>query len=286
MTAPQAVLSSVQIPAAAVARLERVRGIARVAVHAEDGRTRLRQNYQSGSARVRFPRAVAGEPLEAVLLNTAGGVTGGDRLSYSVSVGDGAHGIATTQTAERVYRRLSDVAAIETHLRVDGAASLDWLPQETILFDRSALTRTLAADVAPTGRLLAIETIVLGRTAMEERATDIALVDSWRVRRGGTLVFADTLRLDGDAVAIMSTGATGNGAAAIATLVLVAPEAEAALDKARAALATAGGEGGASAWNGILVARLIAATAQTLRADLVRLIEALRGKPMPRVWNC
>lgn len=269
----------------ATPRLERARGTARVAMRADGAVTRLRQNYQAGSAKVRFPRVTGSGSLEAVLLNTAGGVTGGDHLSYSVTVDEGARGIATTQAAERIYRRSSGVARIDTTLSVGAGGTLEWLPQETILFDRSALARTLVADVAPTARLLAVETILLGRAAMGETARDVAVTDSWRVRRGGTLVFADTLRFDGDAAMTMAAAATGNGAAALATLVLVAPDAEAALDTARAALQETAGEGGASAWNGMLVARLIAPTGHALRADLVRLIEAIRGRQMPRVWN-
>jgi urease accessory protein len=257
-----------------------------VTIGAEGNVVRLRENYQSGSAKVRFPRTAPGLPMEAVLLNTAGGLTGGDRLSYSVTVEAGARGVATTQAAERIYRSAGGAAAIDTRLAVAADAGLDWLPQETILFDRSALTRTLAADVHPSARLLAVEAVVLGRTAMGESARDIFLSDSWRIRRGGALVFADGLRLDGDAVATMASGATGNGAIAIATLVLLAPDAGAQLDPARAALADAAGEGGASAWNGMLVARLIAPNSQILRADLMRLVATLRRQPMPRVWTC
>jgi len=266
--------------------MERARGSTRVSVRSAAGVTRLTENYQSGSAKVRFPRTASGTPLEAVLLNTAGGLTGGDQLDYSVTVEEEARGIATTQAAERIYRSASGVARIETRLAVHAAAALDWLPQETILFDRSALARTLVADVHPTARLLAVEAIVLGRTAMGETARSIALSDSWRIRRGGKLVFGDGIRLEGDAVAIMSSGATGNGAAALATLVLVTPDAEANLETARAALSAATGECGASAWNGMLVARLLAPTGHALRTDLIRLVEALRGQPMPRVWNC
>jgi urease accessory protein len=276
-------------PATAIAprqTLERARGAARISFAADGAATRLAENFQSGSAKARFLKPRAGEPPEVVLLNTAGGVTGGDHLTYAVSVGPGAQGIATTQAAERIYRRSDGVARIETTLAVAEGASLDWLPQETILFDRSALKRTLTADVHPTGRLLAVESIVLGRTAMGETIRSASIADSWRVRRGGRLAFADGLRFDGDSVAILAGGATGGGAVAIATLVLIAPDAEAAIDTARTALADAAGEAGASTWNGMLVARLTAPNGQALRADLVRLIEALRGVTMPGTWHC
>lgn len=266
--------------------MQRARGVVRVTIRADGSVTRLVENYQSGSAKTRFPRVKDSSPLEVVLVNSAGGVTGGDHLSYSVSAEAGAHGVVATQAAERIYRRSDGVARIETTLSVASGASLDWLPQETILFDRSALTRTLVADVNADARLLAVEAIVLGRTAMGETARSVEIADSWRIRRNGNLVFADGLRLNGDAVAIMAGGATGKGAAAIATLVLVAPDAETKLDAARQSIASPSGEAGISAWNGMLVARLIASTGQALRADLMRLIETLRGGTMPRVWQC
>jgi urease accessory protein len=265
--------------------LERARGRARLSFYNTLGETRLDEFYQSGSAKIRLPRVPAGAPKEAVFLNTAGGVTGGDHLAYEVAAEAGASVVVTTQAAERVYRRTSGTATIETGLAVGDGAELAWLPQETILFDNSALSRRLSADVAPTGSLLAVEAIILGRAAMGEVARSILVNDGWRVRRGGKLVFADGLRLDGDAEATMAGSATGKGATALATLLLVAADAEARIDAARDALAGAEGESGASAWNGMLVARLIAPTGQALRSDLIRLIERLRGAPMPRVWQ-
>jgi urease accessory protein len=233
-----------------------------------------------------LPRTASKAAKEAVLLNTAGGLTGGDHLVYSVSAGAGSHAVVSTQAAERIYRRLAGEARIETDLTVGAGARLDWLPQETILFDRSALSRRLVADIATGATLLAVESIVLGRRAMGETAPDALVSDSWRVRRGGKLAFADGLRLDGNTEAIMSGGATGGGATALATLLLVSPDAEALVDTARDVLAACRGDGGASAWNGLLVARLLAPGAEELRKDLIALVERLRGSPMPRVWNC
>ncbi len=269
-----------------IAALERARGIARLAVSATDGPTRLVENYQSGSAKIRFPRTAPGDPFAAVFINTAGGITGGDRFSWRVAVGQDAAATVASQAAERIYRRTSGDAMVETVLTMADGAALDWLPQETILFDRSSLKRTLTADLAPSARLIAVESIVLGRTAMGEAARDVTVRDSWRIRRGGRLVFADGLKLDGDTTTTLSGTATGGGARALATVVLVAPEAESAIDRARAALLDSAGEAGVSAWNGMLVARLIAGDGRALRADVTRLIEALRGRPMPRVWNC
>jgi urease accessory protein len=272
-------------PPSAPPLFERARGRARLSFYNAQGETRLDAFYQSGSAKIRLPRVPAGVPKEAVFLNTAGGVTGGDHLAYEVVAGAGAKMVVTTQAAERVYRRLAGTARVETSLTVEDGAELAWLPQETILFDNSALTRRLSAEVALSGSLLAAEAIVLGRTAMGETARNVLVNDGWRVRRGGRLVFADGLRLDGDAAAIMAGKATGSGATALATLLLVAPDAEAMIEAAHETLHDGQSEGGASAWNGMLVARLVAPSGQSLRADLIRLIERLRGARMPRVWQ-
>jgi urease accessory protein len=266
--------------------LERARGEVRIAIRAENGVSRPRTLYQSGSAKVRLPRVAAGEAPEAVLLNTAGGLTGGDRLAWRVDVEPGAGAVVTSQAAERIYRRSSGAAEIGTTLTVGAGARLDWLPQETILFDRSALSRRLEADLDGTANLLAVEAFVLGRAAMGESVRSTFVSDAWRIRRGGRLVFADVVRLDGDVARIVTGPATGGGAAAVASLVLVAPDAETKLGVAREALGAGSGESGASAWNGLLVARLVAPSGQALRADLIKLVEALRGTAMPRVWHC
>lgn len=267
-------------------RLERARGEARIAVDGNGAVPRLDRLYQSGSAKIRLPRIKRGAPIEAVLLNTAGGLTGGDRFTVSVDVGETGGAVATTQAAERIYRSAAGRAEVETRLNVGENARLDWLPQETILFDRSALSRRLSADLAATATLLAVEAIVLGRAARGERVTSTFLSDSWRIRRAGRLVFADTVRLEGDTTEVLAGTATGSGATAFATLLFAAPDAEERLSAVRDALEATPVEGGASAWNGILVARLVATSGQLLRAAVISLVHSLRGVPMPRVWYC
>jgi urease accessory protein len=258
--------------------------------------------YQEGSAKIRLPSPYPGASPEAVFINTAGGLTGGDRLAFSVSLEDAAHTTVTTQAAERIYRASThEPAHVDVRLSVGSGGRLDWLPQETILFDRSALARTLTIDLAADATLLAVEAFVFGRSAMGETVRSVALRDAWRVRRGGRLVFADGLRIDGDAEAILRGPATGGGAAACATLLYVAPDADARLEATRAALAHSHGKvgasvwgasawgasaWGASAWNGMLLARFLAPSGQALRRDLVAALGALRIDPLPRVWNC
>ena len=267
------------------APMQRARGVARLVVTAEAGRSRIGTMHQAGSSRFRLPRRPAGAPLEAVLLNTAGGMTGGDRFDTAISVGPGAEAIVTSQAAERIYRRASGTAEVTTHLAAAGDGRLSWLPQETIVFNRAALSRTLTADVDALATLLVLEAVVLGRTAMGERLTDIAMTDAWRIRRGGRLVFADTTRLEGDAVSVMNGPATGGGAVAFATMIVVAPDAGRHVEPLRAGLDGMAGEAGVSGLEGVTVVRLLAASGQALRALAVRAATIVRGTAMPRVWS-
>ena len=271
-------------------RLERARGRAEVGFARRDGVTRLERLFQEGQAKIRLPKVHGDEPATAVLINTAGGIAGGDRLNYAARFGAGTRALVTSQAAERVYRssptdgNLDGV--IETRLDVEAGARGEWLPQETILFDGAALSRRLEVEMASDASLLAVETIVFGRTAMGEEVRAARLVDRWRVRRGGRLVFADALRLDGDVQGVLSGSATGGGARAIATVLLVDASAEGRIDGVREVLSTARGEAGASAFDGLLVARLASADPTALRGDLVRLLLHIREAELPRVWSC
>lgn len=276
----------------------RARGRAAVSARLRDGASRVGRLEQQGSARCMLP-ATPGR-LEAVLLNTAGGVTGGDLFAWGAEAEAGAFLTVSTQAAERAYRaQTGETGRVDAALRVGPGARLDWLPQETILFDGADLARRYEVDMAADGRLLMVEQVALGRLAMGETAPRARLRDVWRVRRDGRTIFADALRLDGEAPAAALDGpGCWAGARAAATVLYVAPDAEDRLAAARAALGDAGRalngldadrpaapSGGASAWRGMLVARLLAPDACALRAALLPLIHALRDAAPPRVWR-
>jgi urease accessory protein len=276
------VFDTVSLESSAPGRLQRASGAGRIAVAAERGRTRLADLRQDGCAHIRLPRDASSADPTAILINTAGGLTGGDRLDWSAEAGPGAALSVTTQACEKIYRSLGDDAETQVSLKVGPGARLAWLPQETILFDGGRLHRRIEADVAPDGDLLIAEAVVLGRTAMGETVRTGALRDRWRIRRGGRLIFADDLRLTGDIAVRRAHAAVLAGVLTFATVLFVSPGAETRLDAARTAL---GESGGASAWDGKLVARLTAPDGLALRRRLIPLIEALSGRPLPRAWR-
>lgn len=264
-------------------RPPRTRGTGLVTVRRSGPHTRLADLYMDGSLKVLFPGRPA-PALEAVTLNTSGGLTGGDRLSFTAHAGPGAALVLSTQAAERAYASTDpEPARVETTLTAAEGAVLHWLPQETILFQDCALERRLRADLAPDARFLGLETLIFGRRAMGERLSRAHLHDRWDIRRDGRRLFADGLRLSGDVAARLASPFGARGAGAMATLVYAAPDAGAHLAEVRAMLPAP--SGAALPTEGLLVARLMAGDGHDLRAILVPLVERLSRAPVPKVWR-
>jgi urease accessory protein len=261
--------------------LQRAAGEARLHVRQQDGATRLDRLYQSGSAKVRFC-ASQDSGREAVLINTAGGLTGGDRFCWTVNLAAGARCSVVTQACEKIYRSTGEAARVGVKLTVEAGASLEWLPQETILFEGSNLARTFDIRVEPGGRLLAVEGVIIGRKAMGETAIQARLHDRWRVQWGERLIFADNLKLD-IAASTVGRPALLRNSKAFALILLLDYDAEARLGAVRDVL---GDIGGASAWDGKLVCRVAATDGLALRRILVAVMGILRGGVAPpRLWT-
>jgi len=248
-----------------------------------DGQTRLADLYQRDPCRVLFPDPEPGEPPQAVLVTTSGGVTDGDSLTMAIEVGPGAEAVVATQAAEKIYRaaRSAEHCRMEIAVTVGEGGMLDWLPQETIVFEGARLKRRTVADVAPGGALLACEMVVLGRAASGERFTGGLLLDSWSVRRSGKLVWTDALRLEGET----PLGAGFGTANALATVIGVWNEPQSRFEQARALLDEVSQvRAGVTLVNGIVVARLLGETT-AVRAAVFHFLARLRGCSLPRVWR-
>jgi urease accessory protein len=268
--------------AASVFAANRARGAVAFDVHLQEGVTRRGALHESGSLRVRFP-SPEGDGLSAVLVNTAGGIAGGDRFDVEIAVHEGARLTLTTAAAEKVYRSPAEASRLNIALKVGAGAHLAWLPQETILFDQARMSRSIDIDLAEDATLMLCEIVVFGRTAMGETVRHGSFVDRWRVRRGGRLVFAETVRLEGDIGEKLARPAVANGGAAIATA-LFFPGDNALLERVRELSDGFGGEVGLSSWNGFAMARFCAQDAARLRADMVAVLSRASHAPLPRLW--
>ena len=260
----------------------RARGAVKFDVKLQDGVTRRGVLHESGSLRVRFP-SPEGEGLSGVFVNTAGGIAGGDRFDIDITAGEGARLTLTTAAAEKVYRATGPAAALDIALKAEAGAHLAWLPQETILFDRARIARRIDIDLADDASLLLCEIVVFGRAAMGEKMLHGEFIDRWRLRRAGKLVFAETIRLDGDIGAKLSQPAIAKGGVAIGTALIV-PGDEAVVERIREASESFGGEVGISAWNGFAMARFCAQDAARLRADMMTVLGRASGVALPRLW--
>lgn len=269
---------------------QRVRARAAVSFIRRDGRTVLDGLAQQGSAKAILPRVHRPDP-EVVFLNTAGGLTGGDQIAFELDLAPGAQAVATSQTAERAYASLAETgpARMDVRLRLGAGARLDWLPQETILFDRAALHRRTEITLEGDAECLWCETVVLGRAAMGETLRDLDFADWRQVTRDGRPVMVEPLRLSTQTLADHANPATLNGAVALSTVALIAPDAPVHLSRIQSLIPAEGAASGitaaASAWDGKLVIRALSPDAFTLRCWLHSLLTQLRGTPLPRVWT-
>ncbi|CCQ72718.1 Urease accessory protein ureD [Magnetospira sp. QH-2] len=257
------------------------------------GVTRLKDLYHSDPIRIVFPTPPRGEIPSAVFVTTSGGLVGGDRLELCASVGEGASALVTVQAAEKIYRSAGQDCIINVSLDCRGDAWMEWLPQETILFEGARLRRRTSVDLAPGGQLLAGELLVLGRGAMGEKITRGLVRDHWEIRRDGQLVWADALCLEDEIERVIAHPAGLGGATALGTIVYGAEDAPERLDAARALLENADRDvrGGATVVNGLLLIRLLAEDPYPLRrayGDFWAAFRNLTGgheAQLPRLWH-
>ncbi len=259
----------------------RAQGALRLQAKRRGDQTVIANLRQEGSLKALFPK-VRGNALDTVFLNTAGGLTGGDRMQIDVTAQTGAHVVLSSQAAERAYRAQPDqIAQSNVTLDVGPSGRIDWLPQETILFDQAALNRRLHVRLAPDASALLVEPIIFGRVAMGETVDHLHLSDQWRIWRDDALVFADAVRLIGDAKALMQQAAIAGGAGAMATVVLASPQAAAFADR----LTLDGSSGASLIRDDLLLVRMLANDGFALRKQLIPVVEALSTAPIPRVWR-
>jgi len=272
--------------------LQRAEGTCRIVIGGSKRGTRIMDLYQQSPIRVLFPRTGDDRRLEAVLVNTSGGVAGGDRFQLSVTALDGASIAVTTQAAEKVYQALDDSAHITTKLTVRDGAKLAWLPQETIIFNHARIRRRTEIEVSPGSEVLALECLVLGRAARGERLSAGAITDIWNVRTNGGLQWAEAFRLTDDIFSRLSRKALLWDSTALATLLYFGPNLEDRLQLIRTQSVSFDCRCGATQVGGMVVARFAARSSFELKAALRKLLQELGSDlasgpfRVPKMWSC
>ncbi len=269
-------------PRASCAGQPRARGTVRLSSKQIGTRSVLDRLFQSGSARCLFPR-VSGTTFNAVFLNTSGGVTGGDKIDFSATVGAGSSMTLTTQACERVYKaQPNQIGQVRNTLHVKPGARLNWMPQETILFNASALDRRLHITLEDDAQLLMVEPVVFGRAAMGERLTSCTYRDRIEITRNAEPIYIDAARMSGDVATHLAQRHIASDAGAMASVVLIAPNAEAHLNAVRALLPETAGA--SILRQDMLVLRVLAGDSFALRQVLLPVLRLLNNTEIPRCW--
>jgi urease accessory protein len=271
--------------------LQRAEGSCQIVLSGSEKGTRIMDVFQRFPIRVMFPRA-GGAVEEAVLINTAGGIAGGDRLESGVTALANASIAVTSQAAEKVYRAFNEPARVTTKLKACEAAKLAWLPQETILFNWGRLSRETEIELASGAELLALEWLVLGRAAHGEKMVGGHITDSWRVKRDGRLIWADCFRATDETFPQLNRKALLSNCKAVATLIYFGPHLDVLLERLREIARSLECHCAVTSVSGLIIVRLAAMVSSDLRLALRSFLQQLSGEigagpfRVPKMWSC
>lgn len=272
--------------------LQRAEGFGRLVLSGTKKGTRIMDVFQRAPIRIMFPKVGATGVEEAVLINTAGGIAGGDRFETVVAALGDASIAVTSQAAERVYRALDEPARVTTRLKACEAAKLAWLPQETILFNCGRLIRETEIELSSGAELLALEWLVLGRAAHGEKMIGGYVTDSWRVKRDGRLIWADCFRATDRVFPQLNRKALLSNCKAVATLIYFGPDLDARLEGLRNIASSLECQCAATSVSGLIIVRFAATVPSDLRLALHSVLRQygrdLGGGPfrVPKMWSC
>ena len=272
--------------------LQRARGSGRIVLNGSEKGTRIADVFERSPIRIMFPRDIRGAVEEAVLVNTAGGIAGGDRLEVAVTALANASIAVTSQAAEKVYQALNEPARITTKLKAFELAKLAWLPQETIVFNCGRLKRETEIELSSGAELIALESLVLGRAAHGEEMTGGHITDSWRVKKDGRLIWADSFRIGEEIFAHLHRKALLSNCKALATLIYFGPRLDMRLEFVRDVALSLQCQCAATSVSGLIIVRFAATMSYDLKLALHLFIQQLSRElgagpfRMPKMWSC
>ena len=272
--------------------LQRAEGTGRMILSGSEKGTQIVDVFQRSPIRIMFPRACGDAIEEAVLINTAGGIAGGDRLKYGVTALPHASITVTSQAAEKVYRALSEPAHITTKLKALGAAKLAWLPQETIVFNSARLSRVTEIELSSDAELLALEWLVLGRAAHGEEMVGGHITDSWRVKKDSRLIWADTFRVTDETFPHLKKKVLLSNYKAVGTLIYFGPCLDRRLEFLRDIAPSLGCHCAATSVGELIIVRFATKVSSDLRHALRSFLRQFNQElgpgpfRVPKMWSC
>lgn len=226
------------------------------------------------------------------LVHPPGGIVGGDRLRFEATLEPESTALITTPAATKLYRSVGAVAEQHTLLRVTDGAQLEWLPQETIVYNGARAEISTRVELSGSAAFLGWEMVCLGRPASGERFGQGHLRQRFEIWRGQQPLWIERSEYTGDDPALLEPWGL-NGLPVFATLVATIAPTEALITEIRERLSacTAPGRCVVTGLDGLVLCRYVGPWAETARAHLMEAWRVLRlallGRPVcvPRIWN-
>jgi len=242
-------------------------GALQIEVALKDGETRVTESYAHAPLHYLPPSYRDQVPL-LTIVNSSGGVLGGDRLDMAIRLGPGATLSVRPQAATKVYRSDRGTAYSGCRFTLGAGARLDYLADEIIPFAGSDYTQTTQVDIAADATMLLAEIVTAGRIARGERFAFTRLAMDLQCTSGGTLLLRDRSDLQPAVHRLNDAAILGDATVWGSYYLLTARAVEAALiEELDDALRTVGdGTGGATAGPIGVVGRVISTSLDAVRS--------------------
>lgn len=260
-------------------------------------RTVMAERSHFGPLRILKPLYPEGEDIcHGVIVHPPGGIVAGDSLSIDVDVKTSASALITTPGAQKWYRSGGKSASAETRLRVAAGASLEWLPQETMVFDGAFARQTLEIQLSANARFFGWEMLCLGRTTRGERFNEGQFRQRMELVREESCapLWRESMLLDGDDALLRSPLGMG-GHPVLGTAWLVYPcdahDGVALLGEVREALGEQAAAAASSPEPGLIVVKVLGDAPETVRNLLIAVWRKMRKQiigreaVLPRIWS-
>jgi urease accessory protein len=258
-----------------------------------DAATILSRRKHFGPLRVQKALYPEGEAVcHAIVLHPPSGIVGGDQLEISIDVGPGAHPLLTTPGAGKWYRSAGAWAGQQLDFNVAAGATLEWLPQESIVFDGARADMQSRVKLAADARFIGCEVLCLGRRAAGERFEHGELRLVTRIERAGRPIWLERGGVQGGGDLLTSPAGLA-GFSVSGTLLVTGPNLDTTLVAACRQIASteSGARTGITLLSDLLVARYLGHASEAARDWFAALWHVLRpavigrAAQTPRIWN-
>ena len=225
------------------------------------------------------------------LLHPPGGVVNGDQLKVHVSIKPLAHALITTPGAGKFYRSRGQFASLTQTLCVDDKAKLEWLPQESLLFNQSKVRLKTIIKLRGDARFIGWEMLCLGRKASAEPYSEGQCHQSFEIWRDNNPIFIERSQIDGQSPMLSAQWGMGNWPLTATLIATHCRKTELLTIQERISQLSIKGHISATLKQDVLICRFLGEQAEHARKAFIEIWRLIRPAVMeqkvqvPRIWN-